>query len=311
METKDKKRGVRQKTSNRPQPQKRRREEVVYTQPAPFRKDRFILQLLTVVAVVLALVFGLSIFFKVNKAETRVTIKNAAGQVLVEGENKYTAADIVAASGIKDGENLLTLRESEIAGRILEKLPYITQVRVRISLPDTVNIEVVETDVIYAAEAFDGSWWFIRSDGKILEKTNAADAAQKTLLIGVKLETPSVGKQAKAYQPEQTETTETETETEEPLILASEQLEIALEIFDNLEKNGVIGKIVSVDVTNVNRINMWYQDRFSVDLGDSNRLDYKISAMKAAIDKLQSYQRGELDVSFTTLEKEVRFKSFE
>lgn len=308
MDTKERNR-VTRKAPNRAQTPKRRREDVVYTQPSPFRKDRFVLQLLTVVAVVLALVFGLSIFFKVNKAETRVSIKNTAGQVLIDGENKYTAADIVAASGIKDGENLLTLRESEIAGRILEKLPYITQVRVRITLPDTVNIEVVETDVIYAAEAVDGSWWFIRSDGKVLEKTNAADAAQKTVLIGVQLEAPAVGNQAKAYQPEAEQTTE--NQTEEPLILASEQLKVALEIFGNLEKNGVIGKIVSVDVTNINRINMWYQDRFSVDLGDAERLDYKISAMKAAVDELQSYQRGELDVSFTTLENEVRFKSFE
>ena len=38
-------------------------EDVVYTQPKPFRRNRFIMRLTTVLAVVLALLFGLSLFF--------------------------------------------------------------------------------------------------------------------------------------------------------------------------------------------------------------------------------------------------------
>ena len=61
--------------------------DVVYTQPDPFNRNRFILRLVTVVAVVLALIFGMSIFFKVKT-------------VTVAGTNKYTAWDVREASGI-------------------------------------------------------------------------------------------------------------------------------------------------------------------------------------------------------------------
>lgn len=39
---------------------------VIYTQPLPFNRDRLIVQLITVTAVVLAIVMGLSVFFKVK-----------------------------------------------------------------------------------------------------------------------------------------------------------------------------------------------------------------------------------------------------
>lgn len=281
-------------------------DDVVYTQPGPFRKERFFLQLLTVVAVVLALVFGLSIFFKVDEDKVLVSFK-----VSVENEHKYSERDVVEAAGIKDGENLLTIRESEISGRILEKLPYITQVRVRIKLPDTVKIEVVETDVVYSAEAADGTWWMIRADGKVLSKSNAADADQKTKIIGVKLDAPVVGAQAVAYQEKADQSGGEEQQTELPTVLASDQLSAVLQILTCLEANGIIGDAVSVDVTNLSGIELWYEDRYQVNLGDQINLDYKISAMKAAIDEMKSYQRGMLDVSFTILEDQVVYTPFE
>ena len=73
--------------------------DVVYTQPGPFYKYRFLLHLATVVAIVLAILFGMSIFFKVST-------------VTVAGNEKYTAWDIREAAGIKDGENLLTINRS-------------------------------------------------------------------------------------------------------------------------------------------------------------------------------------------------------
>ena len=280
--------------------------DVVYTQPEPFNKQRFVLRLVTVLAVVLALVFGMSIFFKVGEEATEDG--NMAPKIYISGTNKYTAAEIVEASGIKVGENLLTLRKSEISGRILERLTYVTQVRVGIKLPDTVNIEIVETDVVYAVEADDGSWWMIRSDGKVVEKTNAADAKQTTVVTGVKLDAPKVGAQAVAKQPE---TPESEEEQQPVTILASEQLDAALKIMENLEKCGVIGNAASIDVTRLNNLQLWYEDRYDVSLGDATRLDYKISAMKAAVDKMKTSNRGMLDVSFTIKETEVVYTPFE
>lgn len=270
--------------------------DVVYIQPGPFNRDRFVIQILSVVAVVLALLFGMSIFFKVDEEK-----------ILISGVQRYTEFDVRKASGIQDGENLLTLREPEISGRIIEALPYVTQVRIRIKLPDTVKIEIVESDVVYSLEASDGSWWLMRADGILVEKTDAATGGQHTKVVGVKLASPEVGKQAVALEPESAE----EDQTEKPTtVLASEQLSAAISILQNLESNGIIGQMASVDVTNISNIELWYSNRYEIVLGDTTQLAYKIATVKAAVEEMKDYESGVLDVSFTIMEDQVVYTPF-
>ena len=273
--------------------------DVVYTQPGPFNKERFVLYLLTVTAVVLALLFGMSIFFKTDR-----------DKILISGTEKYTAYDVWKVCGIQDGENLLTLREAEISGRILEALPYVKQARVGIKLPDTVNIEIWEAEVVYAVEAADGNWWLMRGDGKLVEQTNTADAERYTKVKGVRIADPVVGEQAVAEEQEPEETGEAGQET--PVtVLGSERLEILLSIIGYLESNSVIGDAASIDVTNPNNLELWHGSRFQIVLGDRTDLDYKIKSMKAAMEQMESYSSGMLDVSFTLKETEVIYTPFE
>lgn len=271
--------------------------EVVYTQPGPFNRNRFILQLATVVAVVLALVLGMSIFFKVD-----------GENIQVSGTDKYTPALIVEASGIQDGDNLLTLSEAEISGKIMAELPYVERVRVDIKLPDTVRLEIVEADVVYSAEASDGTWWLLRSDGKITEKTNAADAGRYTKLLGMMLEAPAKGEQAVAAEPEPE--LDADGQPIPVTVLGSERLQTALTITQYLEDNGFIGDAASVDVTNMSQIQVWYGDRYQVDLGDTTQLSYKIRCMRSTIDQMKDYERGTLDISFTVMEDQVVYTPF-
>lgn len=268
--------------------------EVVYTQPAPFNKYRFLLYLATVIAVVLAVLFGMSIFFKV-------------ATVTVAGNEKYSAWDIRQASGIQDGENLLSISEPKLSSNIRSKLPYIDKVRVGIKLPDTVKIEVVELDVVYAVEATDGSWWLMRSDGALVEKTNDADAGQHTKILGVRITEPEVGKQAVAAQPQQTGE---DGETVPVAVLASEQLQTAVSIAQFLEGSGVIGEAASINVEDMGNLELWYGERYQVTLGDTMEMGYKIRSMKSVIDQMGDYQSGILDVSFTTWPEEVGYTPF-
>lgn len=268
--------------------------EVVYVQPGPFNKYRFMLQLVTVVAVVLALLFGMSIFFKVKT-------------VTVTGNEKYTAWDVREASGILEGENLLTISEPRISNNIKSKLPYADQIRVGIKLPDTVRIEIVELEVVYSIEGTDGSWWLMRSDGGLVEKITSADAEQYTKILGVQIADPEVGKQAVAFQPQQTDDS---GETVPVTVLASQQLETAIAVVQLLEDNGVIGEASSVDVTSPTGLELWYGQRYQVVLGDDSELAYKIRTMKASIAQMGDYQSGILDVSFTTWPDEVGYTPF-
>lgn len=316
MQTKQKRRpapnSAATKTRRRPSQRTRRpggsaSDDIVYTPPKPFSQKRFLLRLITVVAVVLAITLGMSIFFKVDK-------------VMVSGNSKYTPWDVKDASGIQSGDNLLTLSRAQIGGRIRTNLPYVEEVRVGIKLPDTVNIEIKELDVVYAVEASDNSWWLMNAAGKIVDSTSLSSARAHTQILGVQIQVPQIGSNAVAAEEEQ-ETVPQETDEDgqtqppvllpgTPVVTAADKLQLALDIQQQLEANGIIGDVASVDVTNTTEIELWYGKYYQVKLGDGSRLNYKIASMKAAIGQMGQYQSGILDVSFTIWPDEVGYTPF-
>ncbi len=271
--------------------------DVVYTQPGPFNRNRMLLHLGTVAAVVLALIFGISIFFKV-------------ADVTVAGNNRYTPAQVLDASGIKTGDNLIGINRAKITSSILKELPYITRVRVGIKLPDTVKIEVVELEVVYSVQADDGSWWLMRADGNIVEKTSEAEAELHTKVLGVQITAPAAGQKATAAQPVSQETAP-DGATLPVAVSAAQQLETAISVLQVTEENSILGELASVDVSDLADVTLWYGKQYQVVLGDSTQLVYKIKSMKSAINEMGDYQSGILDVSFTIKEDSVVYTPFE
>ena len=272
--------------------------EVVYIPAKPFSRNRLILRLITIAAVVIAMTIGISIFFKVE-------------HITVSGAEKYTEWDVREASGIRDGENLLAFGKAKACGRIRTALPYVDEVRIGIKLPNTVNIYIKELDVVYSIKAVDGTTWLVTCDGRIVEQTEGSAAARYTNVLGVQLENPQVGQQAVAFEPAKPEPDATEASTEPvQVITAQKRLETALAILRCLEAEGVIGTAASVDVTEMAALQLWYGTQYQVELGDDSRLAEKIHTMKAAIDQMGDYQSGILDVSFTIWPNEVGFSQF-
>ena len=290
---------------------------VIYTQPAAFNRDRLLVQLMTVLAVVAALMVGLSLFFKVKV-------------ITVSGTGVYSPYTIQEASGISEGENLLTLGRNRAASQILAKLPYVKSVRIGIKLPDTVNIEIVEDDVAYAIQSNTGIWWLMNSQGKVTEMVNKSIAKNYTQVLGVTLMDPAVGAIGVATEltADQTatvqETTEGETvpeETTAPLptvtttaVTGAQKLAAALEILTAMEDDDIVGAVASVDVSRLDDIVLWYGTQYQVNLGDANDpvhpLSYKVACMYDAILQMTDYTAGILDVSFTTWENQVALTPF-
>lgn len=176
--------------------------EVVYTMPKPFRKGQFLLKLVSVVAVVIAMVLVLSIFFRVDT-------------VRVSGMDKYTPWMVREASGIQDGDSLLGVSKARVAGRIIAKLPYVDKVKIGINLPGTVNIEITELKVTYAIQASDSTWWLITSDGRLVDQIDATAANGYTRILGVQIESPEKGQTIHAAPLQKpVESSEEEKETE-------------------------------------------------------------------------------------------------
>lgn len=271
--------------------------DVVYLPPKPFNRNRLILRLATVVAIVLAVTLGLSIFFEVDTPP------------VVSGNVRYTPWDIYQAAGINIGDSLLTFNRAQAAGKIIAALPYVDSVRIGIKLPGTVIIDIVEVKVPYAVKAWDESWWLVSASGKVIEKAPEGAESGYTKILGVQLDKPEVGGQAAAFEPVQTET-DPEGNPIPVTVTQAQRLKTALDIVEYLELNGVIGKAASVDVNDLGDIQIWYASRYQVKLGSETDLAYKVSCMKYVIDKLDDYESGVLDISFTTWPDKVGYTPF-
>lgn len=294
--------------------------QLVYTQPKVFNRKRFFIRLATVFAVVLALVFGLSIFFKVeqirvankgqaaNKDQTQAQ-EEGVEDVAISGNVLYSANEIMEASGIQKGDYLLSLSKAKISSRIMQKLPYIKSVRIDFTLPGTVSIEVEELAVTYAMEANDETWWLVDCTGKVVEKISAGDASTHTKVLGVKLQSPKEAGKAVAQEP--TPQTDEQGQTIPVTVKGSERLEMALKILRELEKNGILGEAASVDVSNMADLEIWYAKQYQIKLGNSNDLENKVQMIKNAIDQMGEYRSGVLDVTFEIRPGEVIYTPFE
>ena len=269
---------------------------VIYTQPAAFNRDRLLLQLLTVTAVVAALVLGMSVFFKVKT-------------ITVAGAETYSAWAVREASGISEGDNLLTFSKARAVAKIHAELSYVDDVRIGIKLPDTVIIYIEEMAVAYAVQSTQGDWWLINSDGRVVEQITDVEAKNHTQVLGVKLEDPKSGNAAVAADelPEET------LESGDPVpltVTGAQRLSSALQILKALEANDIVGEAASVNVAALDDVTLWYGSRYEVLLGDTANMEYKIACMNDTILELSEYQSGILDVSFEHWTDQVGYTPF-
>ena len=294
--TSSKQTSARRRTPSAPTP------EVVYIPAKPFNRNRLILSLTTVIAVVLALTFGISIFFSVEV-------------ITVSGAEKYEAWTVKEASGIQYGDNLLSFGKTKACGKITTALPYVESVRIGIKLPDTVNIEIKELDVLYSIRDSSNGWWLMTSEGTVIDNVDSATAGEYTNILGVALVTPVEGQRAVAL--ETPVATDQSGETLTSVVKASDRLNMALNILQILEDNGIIGEAASLDVTDLGNLELWYGQRFQVKLGDTTDLNYKIKMLRAVVKgndpaiTLKEYDSGILDISFMIKANQVIYDPFD
>ena len=124
-------------------------------------------KLLIMLAVVAAIVFGVAIFFKVNTIE-------------IQGNTVYSADQIIEASQIQQGDNLLTVNKALAVGNIKAALPYVEDVSIARSLPDGIIIQVRESVVSFAVMTDTNAAWLIGPGGKALERI---ERGQKALAV--------------------------------------------------------------------------------------------------------------------------------
>ena len=199
-------------------------------------------RLIIMLAVVAAIVFGVAIFFKVTTIE-------------VQGNTLYSAEDVIAASGIEPGDNLLLVNKATTAGNILAALPYVEEVRgiVR-SLPDTVVIQIQESEASFAVQTDVNTTWLVNSRGKALEKVEGELPEGQPQILGVS-------------------------------------------VMSGLDGTGILEHVASINVEKDYDIIVQYDDRYTIRLGGTDDLAYKIQYLTSILAELSDFQAGTIDLT--------------
>ena len=222
----------------------------------------FLYKLLSVLVICGAVVTALTLFFRVD------TIR-------VTGTERYTAEDVIQASGIETGDNLFLLNKYEAARRIADQLPYIDieDIWIRRELPDTLLIDVAECGTPLAVVQ-DGSAWLVSARGKIVEQLPAAQAGDYAVIDGCELLAPSVGTDIALS---------TEYANQQSSLLA---LMTALEAADQMDQ------VDAIHLSDLSQIVMDYAGRFSVEMPYGADYEQALRIVQSVVDTLETNQTG-------------------
>lgn len=220
----------------------------------------------TVVSIILiiGIVLSLTVFFR-------------SEQFAVEGAERYSAQDIIDASGLKLGENLFLTDKGAGEDRIESALPYVEEAKISIRIPNTMVITVTESKPAFIFKS-GGNYIIVSSQGKVMEKIEGKnDKYDAPLVLGCTVKSAELGKEITFKE--------------------SGILKILMGVAKGLSDNEFSG-IKEIDITNTARICLNYANRIKIVIGLPEDISYKLKTAKIIIsDKLSETDAGELDVS--------------
>lgn len=246
--------------TNRPEHMERPKRKRTVRRRKRRRSVLFRLVVYIIMAAVMAA--GISVFFKISRIE-------------VTGNIRYGADEIIAASGLKEGDNLIFINAFQISNKIFGQLPYVDEATISKRLPDTVVIGIEESYPL-ASVAIGAGYYIIDKNCKILEKTDRSGSIGTIAVKGVEPILPKVG-----------EKLELGREAAHKVSYLSELLSLILE----RQMQEDIGEI---DMTDGGNPTFSYLDRFTIELGRQEGIDYKLDQLNEVLELLSAGETGRI-----------------
>lgn len=235
-------------------------------------------KLLCVLAVIVALTIGATVFFQVET-------------VAVSGNSRYTEEEVIQATGIQIGDNLFHMNKYQIAQQVLRALPYTKELTIRRSPPSTIVITVTEWDAVArvaapspgtvvseedlaalkdreddsdqtGASAVAEGDWLISVGGKLLEPAPPDSTA--ILVTGITPLMPRAGTMLELPQAEQA------------------KRDALLSLLSELEALEMMDQVSSIELGST-QVLMRYRDRFNVKMLLNADFRYKLRALELAV----------------------------
>lgn len=151
----------------------------------------FLYKLLSFLLIFAAILAGCVAFFRVN-------------EVVVTGNDRYSAQEIIDASGVTLGDNLFLVNKPQATASIMRRLPYVEKVTPVRRLPDTIEFHITESEAVAALRIetvievegvprTETDWWLINASGKLLERGGEELRGSLPQVRGLHPVTPTLG----------------------------------------------------------------------------------------------------------------------
>ncbi len=199
--------------------------------------------------------------------------------VIITGNSIYSAEEIVAASGLASGDNMIRKNMAKCEESITSQLIYIETATVKRSFPSSIKIIIkpcVETANFESEEGF----FVISKGGKILRFTDEPDLKLLTFYGTHPKEEMAIGMQFESADNKKTEN--------------------IFELIDKLNSSSMAGKVSSFDVTDRLNISCIYENRVTIEMGSVSELDYKFKAAENILTvKISPHTEGTMKIMST------------
>lgn len=189
----------------------------------------------------------------------------------VVGTAVYSHADIIAASGIQEGDNLFFINKSSATSQILSQFPAVDNATVDREMPGKIIINISESAAIACIDV-QGEYWSLDHSMRFLEKIGREEAKAKIQIKGITAESPIIG----------------------TTVDASASVSQALEL---MGKYGMLPYVSWVELRADDTLQFDYLDRFTVKIPVEGDMDINIQKLLSAVSQLSPGDRALLDLS--------------
>lgn len=224
---------------------------------------------LCLAVILIGVILSLTVWFK-----TETITVNGAGDI--------PKNEIIAASGLKIGENIFTAPKGKAEEKLERVFPYIKQAEIKAVFPNGISIDITMASPACVIEGL-GGYYIVSEEGKVLEVSATADEIEAPVIEGVNVG----GKVAGDY-------------VEYGSSIVDEALKEMFTAFDELGCTEITAINISADEDTV-EIKYVHDNRIVVYLGIPEHITYKIQTahtiITEKIDTGGTMIAGDLDVS--------------
>ncbi|MDO4173773.1 MAG: FtsQ-type POTRA domain-containing protein [Eubacteriales bacterium] len=236
------------------------------------RRQRIIIQrVILVVLLIAVIVLAPTIFFRVS-------------QITVTGDTRYTADELIEASGVSNGDNMFFLDTKRIISNMEQTYPYLGTIELHRKMPSTLQIEVSDRTPVLSVEHGQG-YLLLDLTGKVLEETDTAQE-NTAQVLGASSDGLAVG-----------DTVDSE----------HEKIMAVLHLMELMNQYEMDTSIRSIDVQKAYDVRVQYEDRYTILLGsmEEDKLEHKIQFLQAILKEPSLPESGIIDL---TGDSEARYR---